>query len=325
MSLPYSPTPFTSPVVNPAIGGAGTPIPYISNSQYAFAPTAMDVSNLIDGGTPAAQTRALADVIRRASAWADRVCFGADAAAKGASLAATLSVQSAQLPVLGGELRLVCDYKPIIQVNGVDLGANMASLAPLADASVISIGRRTIYVPLSAGIVGRDNGALLMSPQGSRYTVVWSYVNGYPHTSLAAGVVAGASSITVAATDGGTGLLGVLPGMRMSIVDGQNTESFTVDTVTGSTITTKAPLAFPHALPASPDFLPVTAIPDEVEQAVILMTTALIKTRGDNSLVLDGITEPKEAQSVAGDEWSDMDIALQMLAPYRVRIKSSGR
>jgi hypothetical protein len=322
MTQPYSPTPFATPVINPAVGGAGAPIPYLSISQYKYAPTAMDTSDLVVSGTAADQDRALADTLRRASAWADRICFGADAAAKGASLAATLSVQVAQVPVLGRQLRLVCDYKPVIQVNGIDLGPSMNALAPLADPTGIRIGRRTIYVPLSAGIVGRDNGAFTFSTAGSSYAVVWSYVNGYPHTQLASAVTAGSSTVNVAATDGGTGLLGVLNGMRMTIVDGVDTETFVVASVSGTTITTATPLLYDHALPAAPDFLPVTSIPSDVEEAVILLSTVLIKTRGDNSLVLEELTAPEKEQDSGGDEFTDLKVAMSMLAPYQVRIKA---
>ena len=322
MSLPYTPTPFASPILNPAVGGAGTAIPYVSNSQYRYAPTAMDVDSLVETGTASDQERALADTLRRASGWVDRVCFGADPAAKGASLAATLTVQSAYLPVLGRELRLTCDYKPIIQVNGIDLGASMSTLAPLADPSNVRIGRRTVYVPVSAGIVGRDNGAILTPTTGNNCMVVWSYVNGYPHTKLAADVAANAQTVQVAATDGSTGLLGVVAGMRLTIVDGVNTETFTVNTVTDATITTTAPLAYDHTIPEDPDFLAVTSIPDEVEQAVIFMATALIKTRGDNSLVLAEMTEPSQVKSSEGGVWEDVKFAMDLLKPYRVRVKS---
>lgn len=324
MTQPYSPTPFATPVVNPAVGGAGAPIPYLSNSQYTYAPTSMDITELVPNGSDADQARALADTIRRASAWADRICFGADAAAKGASLAATLSVQSATLPVLGGELRLTCDYKPVLEVVGIDVGSSMSTLAPLADSSNIRFGRRSVYVPISAGIVGRDNGALGFSTAGSRYVAVWSYVNGYPHTSLAAAVTAGATTVTVAPTDGSTGLLGVYTGTRMTIVDDVNTETFTVASVSGAVITTTAPLLYNHDVPGSPDFLPVTAIPADVEEAVILLVTTLIKTRGDNALALDEITAPEHMKPDTGDEFTDLKVAMMMLAPYRVRMKSSG-
>lgn len=320
MSVPYAPIPFATAAVNPAVGGAGVPVTYVSNSQYAFAPTAMDVADLVPNGSNQQQAESLAGVLGRASAWADRYCFGADPAAKGASLAATISVEAAYLRPLGGSLRLACDYKPIVSVVGVDVGfgpTSVQSIGPSAAAS-LRFGRRTIYVPACdlPAFTGR-----VPFPQTPKVYVVWSYVNGYPHTSLAATVSEGATVLPVAATDGGSTVLGVVPGTRLTIVDGAFTETVTVTAVNGTSLTVTA-LANTHTLPDSPDFLPVTAMPQDVAQAVIFLATALIKTRGDNSLVLDEITEPRQIRPSAGDEFSDVGMARQLLAPYRVRIKS---
>ena len=175
---PYTPTTFVNPVVNPAIGGAGQSYPYVSVSQYRFAPTGVDTSNLVVGGSAAQSTQALADTLTRASSWADRITMGADAAAKGASLCATLSIESGMMPAVRGELRLVCDYKPIIQVNGVDIGPDMGSLASVgaSAAGAIRIGRRTIYVPLTGttvrpGTFGSPSGNTTGS--GGRYACAW--------------------------------------------------------------------------------------------------------------------------------------------------------
>lgn len=213
--LPYTPTPFTTPVANPAIGGSATPYPYVSISQFNFAPTGVDTDDLVVGGAAVDSAQALADTLRSASAWADRIVFGADPAAKGASLCATLSVEVAEVPILKGELRLVCDYKPIIQVNGVDIGPNMANLSSIGSsvASSIRIGRRTIYVPLY-GVSVRNNDVgnpNLYYGWPGKYVAVWSYVNGYPHTQLVGDIETGETSCTVQPTDGGTGLLGVIP------------------------------------------------------------------------------------------------------------------
>lgn len=326
--MTITPTAFASPVTNPATGGSGFPVPYVSTSSYQFAPTAIDTTSLVPGGSDAAQQRALADTLARASAWADRICFGMDAASKGASLCATSTVETDLVRIINGEARLVCDYKPIISVTGVDIGADAASLTTVGSsvASRIRFGRRTIYVPLNA-FTG-PNGDRLPFPlgvaSGSRWQVVWQYVNGYPHTSLAATVSAGASSLTVAPTDGGTGLLGIIPGVtQMTLVDGADTEQFTVATVSGTTITTVNPLLYTHTKPGAPDFLPVTCMPSDVTEAVILLATTLIKTRGDNSLVLAEVAEPRQLKQYAGDEFTDLGVAMQMLAPFRVRVKAA--
>lgn len=321
MTAPYTPTAFAAPILNPAVGGAGVPVAYVSNSQFKFAPTALDTANLVPGGTLAQQEQSLADVLARASAWADRYCFGTDPAAKGASLAATMSVQSAAVRAHGGYLKLVCDYKPILSVIGIDVGIDASSVQSVgaSAASRLMFGRRTIYVPASAMV---PPAGTLPGMPASTY-VVWSYVAGYPHTSLAGSALAGGTAITVAPTDGASGVLGIFPGTQLHIVDGANTETVTVTNVAG-TVLTVSPLAFTHTAPAAPDFLPVTTLPAEVVQAVMLLASVLIKARGDNSLVLASLTEPNAVQQSAGDEFTDLSLARRMLAPYRIRIKSAG-
>ena len=328
---PYAPTPFTTPVANPAMGGAGVPYPYISVSEYAFAPTAMDTMSLVPSGESQDQIQSLADTIQRASAWIDRFTMGMDAAAKGASLCATTSVETDLVDVINGTLRLVCNYKPIIMVNGVNIGASMASMSPVSSSvqSLIRFGIRTIYVPLLP-FPGRNGTLLNPTPApisiANHFVAVWSYVNGYPHTYLTEPITAGQQTCVVAPTDGGSGLLGIIPNVtQMTIRDGSLTERFTVQSVSGTTITPTVPFTNAHALPTWPDFLPVTAMPADIRDACIFATTFLIKTRGDNSIVLDELTEPKQVQKVAGDEWSDLTWAMHSLEPFRVRYKPGRR
>jgi hypothetical protein len=118
-AVPYTPAVLSAPVLNPASASTGLPpVPYISVSEYQYAPTAMSTKALYPGGTAQDQTQVLADTIRRASRWVDNICFGTDPAAKGVSLAASLSVESMRTRVKTGELRLICDYKPILELVG---------------------------------------------------------------------------------------------------------------------------------------------------------------------------------------------------------------
>lgn len=346
MAVPYTPPAFATPIINPVIGSGGTPpIPYISNSEFTFAPTALDANHLYPGGTAAKSAQSLADTIRRASRWCDDICFGADAAAKGASLAASLSVQAAMVRVKSGALRLICDYRPIIQVTGLSLGSAPNAVASLTAtfAAMTRIGRRTIYVPLFAGIsITRSGAQPAISPavlRGGSLYCVWSYVNGYPHTKLADSVIAGATSCTVSAVDGNGGLWGVygssgaFPGSELAIIDGVNTERVFVKSVTttatNATTTLKtSAFANTHTVPANPDFIPVTAIPEDVHQAVISLVTALIKVRGARALVMaaqPGGRPSQQAMAQAG-ALEDYSYALKILSDggYRIRMKSTG-
>lgn len=331
MTMPYSPTLLATPQINPVIGGYGIPIPYISPSQYTFAPTAMDVSNMVVNGNTQSQTQALADVIRRSSGLMDRYCFGADSSSKGASLCATMNVEAAYFRVMNGELRINCDYKPIIELSGLVIGTDPSNVAPISpyNASMVTFGRSTIYLPTDGAFVNLSSPSPLLSTlrnRNGKIYCVWSYVNGYPHTSLAQNITAGTNTVVVNATTPLGGVAGIYPGSQLRIADNQFTEFITVQSITGTTITTVAPLLYTHTVPSAPDFLSVTTLPADVEQAAIFMTTYLIKSRGDDAVVLDEIDEPHVGTVSERNEgrFEDMATAQEFLDPYRIvtKIKS---
>lgn len=329
MSVPYAPTPLASPIINPATGGYGLPVPYLSPSQYKFAPTAMDLSNLVVAGNQQTQEQALSDVIRRSSALMDRYCFGADPSSKGASLCATMSVENAYIKPLQGEIRLICDYKPIIELNALAIGSDPSNLIDIDQyaAARIRFGKSTIFVPVD----GTFNSARAPRPflptlslRYGKLFAVWSYVNGYPHTKLAISVSAGDTYITVEDTNPAGGVVGIYPGTQLRIVDDDLTEYVTVESVNGSIINLVSPLRYNHELPYEPDFIPVTTLPADVEQAAIFMTTYLIKSRGDDALVIMEINEPMDEKSNRVDAYEDLATAMEYLDHYRTvtKIKS---
>lgn len=339
MAAPFVPTALSTPVVNPAMGSTGAPpVSYVSLSEYNFAPTGMTGRTLVPGNTTTANNQALADVIRRASSWADEICFGLDAATKGASLAASLSVETGYLPIVNGELRLPCDYKPIVELVGLAVGSNPSAVAtaPATMTSAVRFGRRTIYVPYTAGSVFRsgDQPGYIptLNTAGRKVYCVWSYVNGYPHTKLAQNVAAGATTCYVTSTDGNGGLFGVFaatgafPGTNLLVTDGRYTESVFVKAVTANGATTKLTTsAFSHAhtVPTTPDFIPVGALPDAIHQAVILLATSLIKVRGIRAFVMASSPGQHPTQDVLGQAGAanDYQLACDMLHTYGVRMK----
>jgi hypothetical protein len=220
----------------------------------------------------------------------------------------------------------------VIQVQGIDIGYSMNNLSSIGEAAAqqVRIGRRTIFVPIGAGTIFSPVLGTLVVPGtgsgGGQYVVVWSYVNGYPHSRLAAAITAGSTTCTLLPTDGASGLLGIIPGTtNMTVMDGTFTESFTVASVSGTTLTSTTPFQYQHTPPAAPDSIVVTTLPSAVQEAVILLTTVLIKTRGDNALVLEELTEPKSIKKATGDEFEDLNLAVSLLNPYRVRFKAGRR
>lgn len=330
MSVPYSPIPFSIPVpVNPTYGGVlGDIIPYLSPTGFRSMPTSMATDDLIPNSqttqsNAAAQEQALVDTLRRASEWTDRICFGAVASSKRTGLRASINVEVDEVPVVRGYLRLYCDIKPIAEVRGVDVGLVMGALNTIGSslASAIRIGRRTIYVPYSIPFLSSSyrNFGMVFPPD--KLVVVWSYVGGFPHTSLSATITQGTMTATLTPTDGSTGLLAVYPGTSMEIVDGVNTEYFVVQSVVNNVVTSTTPFQFGHTVPPGPDFIAVTAVPPGVRLATAYLNTVLLKTRGDSSIALDEINEPRHLQEAAADLWPDIKLAKEMLKPYKSHVK----
>lgn len=330
MSVPYSPVPFSIPVpVNPTYGGVlGDIIPYLSPTAYRTMPTSMGTDDLIPESqttqsNAAAQEQALVDTLRRASEWADRICFGAVASSKRTGLRASINVEVDEVRVINGWMRLYCDIKPIAEVRGVDVGLVMGQLSSIGAqlASGIRIGRRTIYVPFSVPFIPSTFRNFLELEPPNKLTAVWAYVGGFPHTQLVANVASGTNTATLAPTDGATGLLAVYPGTSLEIVDADNTEYCVVQSVANNVITTTTNFLNSHTVPQGPDFIPVTAVPPGARLAAGYLTTALLKTRGDSSISLEEINSPKAIQKVAGDVWADIQLAKDFLKPYMSRVK----
>ncbi len=340
MTTPYLPTPFASPIVNPVLGTIGAPpLPYISNSEFIFAPTALPGRNL--ARTPANSPQTLADTIRRACTWADTVVFGVDPSGKGASLSASLSVEDAYVGLKGRQLRLICDYKPIIEVVGITVGTgpgHVFSLPPTVQ-STVQIWRRTIMVPF-IGVIYRSSDVPVWTPNnippGNTIYAVWSYVNGYPHTKLLTSVVAGATTCKVMTTNGTGGLWGVypatltrgFPGTQLTVTDGMNTEGIFVKGIeqTGTdTVLTTSPFRHAHTVPAHPDFISVSNVPQDVHQAAISLTSMLVKLRGTIAFEMppaSTLTTPQQSIFAQSGALEDFNIAMRNLQRYRVLAKS---
>lgn len=330
--VPYVPTPFATPQVNPAVGSFARPFPYISYSQYLFAPTGLDTTQLIPQGSALTQEQTLFNLINRACGIADRYLFGADPASKGASLCASSSIESDYVKVLNGELRLRCDYKPVLSLLALDIGNDPSSVGTVgqAVAATARFGRKVIYVPTVnlAQVNGTPIDMQWLVQQGAPVFCVWNYVNGYPHTQLAANAVQNATSVVVKQTDGNGGLFGIFPGSQLDIVDNASDEMITVSSIakatpvaSQATITTANPLQFAHTVPAAPDFIPVTALPADVHQALILITGALIKERGGGAIELAEAGGGREEGVDFLQKGDDLELAAELLDPFRVHTK----
>lgn len=306
----------TTPV---AVTGQSTPYrvsPYCTVAEFQEAPTGIDLSNLEVGGVQVQEDTRLAEVIARASSWADQIC--------GQILAATTDTEQRKLRSdRNGMFKVHPDYWPVMQVTDFRYGALPSNMAALSDLTNVFVERHgfTVVAP-GFGLVTSQGPLQFGSLSGplAEFYAQYTYVNGYANTTLALPCVANDTTITV------TDSTGIIPNLtRLTIFDGspisagppsQTERGLLPLTVTGNVVGLQAPLVYGHAASVS-----VSALPDSVKQAVILLTKALIMTRGTEAIVSDDIMGgPHKVQSVDGVSESDVAIAVELLEPFaRVR------
>lgn len=271
---------------------------YVTPAEFKAAPTGVDVSQLVPGGTPAAQAAALVMQLQRASAYADNFCQKV--------IAATVDVQAGQYRVqrdkaLGAVIKVPLDNTPVIAVSDVRVGRTPAAIALQPPSTNVWIGRKVATIPVTGAY-------------GDTVFAQVSYVNGWANTALTAAAAPGALSLTVASS------LGVMPGMQLNVQSPNNAETLTVDmsyTPSNVAINTLIPVTTPVVGTYGVGDT-VTAFPQDIKQAVILITKSLIKTRGSESIVIASTTsQPDSVDRLERGVTSDMDMALDLLAPYR--------
>ena len=275
-------------VVAPYVPSYASRTPYLTVAEWQAAPTAVDMTDLVPGGTEQQQTQALVDCIARASSWIDDECQQI--------LAATVDTAAGRFRIdRYGMCRIPLPFKPVLEVQSITAGMTVNTLTAVSDLSTVEFGQHgTIAVPLPAFCVG------------DRPYVQVSYVNGWPNTTTTASTAVGASTLAAAST------VGIYPGTALTVYDGSSTEQITASAVTATTITLTAPLAYAHTAGTS-----VSALPPKVKQACILLTCALIQTRGNDAIVLDTIEEPHKVQSKDEATTETVMLALDLLGALR--------
>jgi hypothetical protein len=317
----FIPTPFSSPSVTPAAfaGSQYRQIPYISVSEYRYAPTAVGTGQLVQGGTGTDATASAAQVIARASGMVDEYCFHRG----DGTLAASVTTESNWVKVKpDGSVALICNFKPILAVVGVGLGPNPSTSASMDStaAADITVTDKVIWLPGTWSWSGRYPTFGGYPTRNGQMWAVWQYINGYPHTQLAANATKGATSIVVTPNSPSQTIpAGVYAGTQLTIKDGTSTEVVTVASApTSTTLQLLSPTQYAHTVPQSPDAIMVTAVPWAVEQAVISLTSVLVKAQGNRALVMGSVGQPatREAASRAG-ALDDYDRACGLLKPFQ--------
>jgi hypothetical protein len=291
----------------PNVGTYSTRTLYVTPAEFLAAPTGVDISQLVPNGSQAANQQALVMQLQRASAYADNFCQKV--------IAATVDTQAGYYrvqphPALGPVIKVPLNFTPIVAVAGVSVGSTPAAMTALPDISNVWIDRKTVTVPILGSTVSPfQSGAW----SGKQYATV-SYVNGWANTALTAAAVPGATSITVAST------LGIMPGQQLNVQNTNNAETVTVDPAfvpSNTAINAAVPITTPLVGTYAPKDT-VTAFPQDIKQAVILIAKSLIKTRGSESITIAQTTsQPDHISKLESGVTSDLDMAEDLLTPYK--------
>jgi hypothetical protein len=278
--------------------------PYVTVAEYKNAPTAVDIDNLVVGGNAAAQDAELANVILRASSFMDEYL--------NQNLNASTQVENQRTRFTPeGYLAIHPNNNPVISLQSLAYGTNPNSLTTLGDPSKCWFEDQQIIVPLSQLSTTYSSQGPLAFGAGvprQKIFVTFNYTSGFVN-NLIASATAGASTMTVQTADG------IVAGQQLRIYDGANSERITVAsnyTYGSTTVPLASAMAYTHASGVTFGNLPQT-----IKQACILITTAFIKIRGDNSLTMNITTQP--AGNVAGSTMygGEIAIALKMLDLYK--------
>ena len=281
--------------------------PYITADEYQRAPTAVDSSNLVQGGSPAQNTVELGNIIARASSIADQIVFGDQGC-----LAATRDMDGPRRLRVDrwGRIRFPTRYHPILQIDAIEVGFTPSTMLAFTAAQAVDVEIDPAGV-ITIPVWGVQNPAPSVGgfSVGSSVLTQVTYVNGYPHTTLADSADAGDTTIVVASP------LGLYPGSPLTVYDFTSSEHIVVGpayTVGSATVPLVAALAGPHTAGVS-----VSAVPPVVKQAVIAITSALIKTRGTLSIVMGKLqSSPTKVEQQDSGARNDFDYATGLLRPF---------
>lgn len=297
-----------APVTAPYAPSYAATRPYLTPAEYLAEPTGVDVSQLLPQvSNAAAQNAALVRQIQRASSWADQYVRKV--------LAATSDIQSGEYRIFrDGTIRVPVDNTPLIQVTAVSLGYAANAMAPMADLSGLRLGRKVVRIPVTT-VGGQTFPRSPVSPAacGSVFADV-TYINGYAHGVTTAGSAAGDIMLQV------DNPAGIVPGLQMTVYDGAANGANTEQVVVGPSYlygSNFVPLAAQMGK-GHPAGCSVSALPPFVRQAVISMTSFLIKTRGADSFVMpEGPGPVGHEVAMMPGATEDVDLAMELLEPLR--------
>jgi hypothetical protein len=291
--------------INPTTHKFSTP--YLTIAEYKNAPTSIDIDNLVfNSSDPDVQDSELTNVIDRASSWIDTFC--------NQILGATHETENQRARISSdGYIKFHPRYNPVIALTALQYGNPSTDLITVQDCSVAWIEDQQILFPYAyMSSLFTSQGPLQFGApyaNGTQVYLKYTYVNGYANTLIAT-AVATQSTLTV------TDAVGITAGLEMKIYDGMYSERVTVaDSYTfgSTTIPLEVPLVYSHTAGVS-----ISALPPAIKEAAILVTTAMLKVRGDASMTMGIGTSPvTDSTGVNQNITNDMSMAMDLLKPYR--------
>jgi hypothetical protein len=282
--------------------------PYLTPMEFRNAPTSVNSTALVPGGTSAQQDAELTNLIARASSEIDTFCRQV--------LAATTDTEQMTGRIgRDGMMRLHPRYTPVRSVSALSYGASPDAMSTVTIDSTVWVADNRIVVPASLIGAASPTGPFPRPSIGGRTVLVQvTYVNGYPNTTLTADVTAATALAVKDAT-------GILPGDTLNVYD--ETNGIQTVTVAGSwTPTTGAASVAVTEAVTSLAGTAVSGLPPAVKQACIHVVTALLKGRGATSLTMAVATSPgsaakKPSGGSDGSSGWDMAQAKSLLLPFR--------
>lgn len=253
------------------VSTAGRPTPYITVQELKQSPVYTQLRKLVPDQSDADRDAQLGRIIMRASSMINGEV--------NQNLAATIDIEIGEVTITPhGDLRIHTRSNPIVEVLTLAIGPDAGNLQPVTDLSRLVIEPWGFTLP--AGISGGAYNlpGVSMRP-GRRLWAKWTYINGFPTTTLTAATTVGATSITVGDATGIKANQSTL-----TIEDGKLLEQVIPSAVTGNVLTV-SPLQCAHQAGTG-----ITELPDAVKEAALLVISRLHDTWSltMNSVSMDG-------------------------------------
>jgi hypothetical protein len=281
-------------------------VPYMTTEYFRHRPTGLALDMLSPGiNDQRLQDAELADIILEASADMDAFCYGAS----GGVLRATTDTEVLMMRLdRFGTFRLTPRFTPVIALTALSYGPDATLMTALTDLSAAHVEPIKINVPAFPFTGNSSAGPLQFGPivtTARDMRVQFSYINGFPLTSLTGGISVGATSFTVQDPTA------IYVGTQLMLRDQENgTEPVVVTGVAGSVMSC-APTAYAHPAGTFAD-----GLPQPILDACVEITIGKLKRRAGTAIKPQGMGRGKAAAEPVGPGEDNFQEGFGKLMPY---------